>query len=51
LKNAAVQRGFYKAGMILAVIALLKKDSTPIEEEIKEYMRVIFVVTPDMYKS
>jgi len=39
LKNAAVQCGFCTPGMILTAISLLKENSDPTEEEIKEYMR------------
>jgi len=39
LKNAAVQCGFCIPGMILTAVALLKENSSPSKEEIKDYMR------------
>jgi len=39
LKNAAVQCGFCTPSMILTAIALLKENSNPTEDEIRDYMR------------
>ena len=39
LKNAAVQCGFCTPGMILTAIALLKENTDPTDEEVKDYMR------------
>ena len=39
LENGAVQCGFCTPGMILTAIALLKENTNPTEDEIKDYMR------------
>lgn len=39
LKNGAVQCGFCTPGMILTATALLKENSNPTEDEIRDYMR------------
>lgn len=39
LENGAVQCGFCTPGMILTATALLKENTNPTEDEIKDYMR------------
>lgn len=39
LKQGAVQCGFCTPGMIIAVKSLLKENSTPTEEDIRNYLR------------
>jgi len=39
LKNAAVQCGFCTPGMILTATALLKENTNPTEDEIRDYIR------------
>jgi len=39
LENGAVQCGFCTPGMVLTATALLKENTNPTEDEIKDYMR------------